>query len=64
MSSGQKRTHGPTQNIGLLGLRLGERVKVSFNEYRQLVNEIKGCRLTSYVRTLVRNQHKCASTGY
>lgn len=44
MSSGQKRTRGPTQNIGLLGLRLGERVKVSFNEYGQLVNEIKGHR--------------------
>lgn len=64
MSSGQKRTRGPTQNIGLLGLRLGERVKVSFNEYGQLVNEIKGRRLTSYVGTLVRNQHKCATIGY
>ena len=33
MFLGQKRTHGLTQNIGLLGLRLGKRVKVPFNEY-------------------------------
>ena len=32
-------------------------MKVSFNEYGQLVDEIKGRRLTSYVGTLVRNQH-------
>lgn len=64
MSSGQNRTRGPTQNIGLLGLRLGERIKVSFNEYGQLVNEIKERRLTSYMGTLVCNQHKCATTGY
>ena len=50
-------TRGPTRNIGLLGLRPRERVKVSFNEYGQLVDEIKGRRLTSYLGTLVRNQH-------
>ena len=32
-------------------------MKVSFNEYGQLVNEIKGRRLTSYLGTLVCNQH-------
>ena len=32
-------------------------MKVSFNEYGQLVDEIKGRRLTSYLGTLVRNQH-------
>ena len=32
-------------------------MKVSFNEYGQLVDEIKGRCLTSYVGTLVRNQH-------
>ena len=32
-------------------------MKVSFNEYGQLVDEIKGCRLTSYLGTLVCNQH-------
>ena len=32
-------------------------MKVSFNEYGQLVDEIKVRRLTSYLGTLVRNQH-------
>ena len=32
-------------------------MKVSFNEYGQLVDEIKGHRLTSYLGTLVRNLH-------
>ena len=32
-------------------------MKVSFNEYGQLVDEIKGRRLTSYLGTLVRNLH-------
>ena len=32
-------------------------MKVSFNEYGQLVDEIKGRRLTSYLGTLVHNLH-------
>ena len=32
-------------------------MKVSFNEYGQLVDEIKGRRLTRYLGTLVRNLH-------
>ena len=32
-------------------------MKVSFNEYGQLVDEIKGRRLKSYLGTLVRNLH-------
>ena len=51
------RKRGPTRNIGLLALRPGERIPVSFNEYGQVVNEIKGRRLKSYLGTLVRNQH-------
>ena len=53
----QTRKRGPTRNIGLLALRPGERIPVSFNEYGQVVNEIKGRRLKSYLGTLVRNQH-------
>ena len=56
LSLRQTRKRGPTRNIGLLALRPGERVPVSFNEYGQVVNEIKGCRLKSYLGTLVRNQ--------
>ena len=57
LSLGQKRKRDLTRNIGLLGLRLRERVEVSFNEYGQLVNEIKGICLQSYLGTLVCNQH-------
>ena len=32
-------------------------MKVSFNEFGQLVDEIKGHRLTSYMGTFVCNQH-------
>ena len=52
----QTRKRGPTRNIGLLALRPGERVPVSFNEYGQVVNEIKGCSLKNYLGTFVRNQ--------
>ena len=41
LSLGQKRKCGPTRNIGLLALRPKKRASVSFNEYGQLVNEIK-----------------------
>ena len=53
----QKRKRGPTRNIGLLALRPGKRIPVSFNEYGQVVNEIKGRSRKSYLGTLVRNQH-------
>ena len=53
----QTRKRGPTRNIGLLALRPGERILVSFNEYGQVVNDIKGRRLKSYLGTLVCNQH-------
>ena len=53
----QTRKRSPTRNISLLALRPGERIPISFNEYGQVVNEIKGRRLKSYLGTLVCNQH-------
>ena len=50
-------SHGLTRNIGLLRLRPKDKVKVSSNKYGQLVDEINGCRLMSYMGTLVHNQH-------
>ena len=57
LSLGQKRKCGPTHNIGLLALRPRKRASVSFNEYGQLVNEIKEGYLKGYLGTLVHNQH-------
>lgn len=41
MSSSQKRKRGLTRNITLLALRPRKRVKVTFNEYDQLVKKKK-----------------------
>lgn len=41
MSSSQKRKRGLTRNITLLALRPRKRVKVTFNEYNQLVKQKK-----------------------
>lgn len=59
MSSSQKRKRGLTRNITLLALRPRKRVKVTFNEYDQLVKKKKkkGKHLQSYIRTLIGNQH-------
>lgn len=58
MSSSQKRKRGLTRNITLLALRPRKRVKVTFNEYNQLVKQKKkGKHLQSYIRTLIVNQH-------
>ena len=57
MTSSQKRKCGPTHNIALQGLRSGKKVKVAFNEYNQLVKQKNGKHLSSYIGTLVCNQH-------
>ena len=57
MTSSQKRKCGPTHNIALQGLRSGKKVKVAFNEYNQLVKQKNGKHLSSYIGTLVSNQH-------
>ena len=45
------------RNVVLSRLRPKDKVKVSSNKYGQLVDEINGCGLMSYVGTLVHNQH-------
>ena len=41
ISSSLKKKCGPTCNIVLQGLRPGEKIKVAFNEYNQLVKQKK-----------------------
>ena len=55
ISSSLKKKCGPTSKIASQGLRPGEKVKVAFNEYNQLIKQKKKKRLPSYIGTIVHN---------
>ena len=55
-SSTKKRTRGPTRNLDLLTMKLGEKKSTRFNNKGQ-VYDGKGERLLSYMGTLVQSQH-------
>ena len=56
-SSTKKRTRGPTRNLDLLTMKLGEKKSARFNNKGQVVYDGKEERLSSYMGTLVQSQH-------
>ena len=52
-SSSKTRTHGPTCNLDLLGMKPDEKKSTHFNTKGQVVYHDNGERLSSYMGTLV-----------